>query len=99
MFLAEFGEKPSAALRSAARRRCFRNTDGYAALQVEILANQAELSASLGHAANADALGREWVAIAARAYGHACGAGGGVYCATAGVGQIYGELFCRWISR
>lgn len=51
-----------------ARRRCFRNTDGYAALQVEILASQVEISRHLGNPALADALAREWIAAAARAH-------------------------------
>ena len=51
-----------------ARRRCFRNTDGYAALQVEILANQVEISRDQGNPALADALAREWIAAAARAH-------------------------------
>lgn len=51
-----------------ARRRCVRHTDGYAALQVEILANQVEVARRQGHAAVADALARDWVALAARTH-------------------------------
>ena len=53
---------------AVARKRCFRNTDGYAALEVEILANQAEIASRQGQPALADALGREWVSLAARTH-------------------------------
>jgi len=51
-----------------ARRRCFRNTDGYAALHVEIIATQAEITQRHGNAVQADTLGREWIALAARTH-------------------------------
>lgn len=51
-----------------ARKRCFRNTDGYAALEVEILASQVEVSLSQGRSDLADAFGREWIALAARTH-------------------------------
>lgn len=51
-----------------ARRRCFRHTDGYAALQVEILAEQVQISQRQGDTAKADALGREWIGMAARTH-------------------------------
>jgi hypothetical protein len=51
-----------------ARWRGFRNTDGYAALQVEIVANQVEIAELHETPAQADALGRGWVALAARTH-------------------------------
>ncbi|MFZ1705768.1 MAG: bacterial transcriptional activator domain-containing protein, partial [Saprospiraceae bacterium] len=53
---------------SEAQRRSVRHTDGYAALKVEILASQAEISRRSGHHETADAFGREWVALAARTH-------------------------------
>ena len=50
------------------RRRCTRDTDSYAALQVEILADQAELSLRHGRTDLADSLAREWVALAAHTH-------------------------------
>jgi tetratricopeptide (TPR) repeat protein len=49
-----------------ARTRCARTTDAYVALQVEIVADQARLSRSVGEIAAADRFGREWVSLAAR---------------------------------
>jgi DNA-binding SARP family transcriptional activator len=49
-----------------ASRRCARDTDSYAALQVAILADQADISRRQGRADLADAFGREWVSLAAR---------------------------------
>jgi DNA-binding SARP family transcriptional activator len=51
-----------------AGRRSARDTDGYAALQVTILADQARISRQQGRAEAADAFGREWVARAARSH-------------------------------
>jgi tetratricopeptide (TPR) repeat protein len=53
---------------SEAGRRCARDTDGYAALQVAILADQATVSRQQGRAEAADVFGREWVALAARTH-------------------------------
>jgi tetratricopeptide (TPR) repeat protein len=53
---------------SEARRRCARSTDGYAALQVEILANQVEFSARRGQHEAADTFAREWISMAARTH-------------------------------
>jgi tetratricopeptide (TPR) repeat protein len=53
---------------SEAQRRSVRHTDGYAALKVEILASQAEISRQQGQHETADAFGREWVALAARTH-------------------------------
>jgi DNA-binding SARP family transcriptional activator len=51
-----------------ARRRCFRETDGYAALQVEILSDMAEISLKQSEPEQADAIAREWIAMAARTH-------------------------------
>ena len=51
-----------------ARRRCARETDGYAALQVEILSDMAEISLKQGQAGTADTAAREWVSMAARTH-------------------------------
>jgi DNA-binding SARP family transcriptional activator len=51
-----------------ARGRCFRRTDGYTALQVEILSDMAEISLKLGEPEQADAFAREWVSMAARTH-------------------------------
>lgn len=53
---------------SEARKRCVRETDTYVALLVEILADQARLSARLGLASQASACTREGLSLAARAY-------------------------------
>lgn len=53
---------------SEARRRCVRETDTYVALVVEILADQARLSAKLGNASQASACTREGLSLAARAH-------------------------------
>jgi hypothetical protein len=45
-----------------------RDTDGYAGLQVEILASQVDVSLSHGRPDVADAIGREWLALAARTH-------------------------------
>ena len=49
-----------------ARRRCVRNTDAYAALEVEIVASQAEISLRQNNISLADKTAREWVSLAAR---------------------------------
>lgn len=51
-----------------ARRRCFRETDGYAALQVDILSDMAEISLKQGQKEAADAIARQWIAMAARTH-------------------------------
>jgi hypothetical protein len=51
-----------------ARKRCFRDTDKFAALLVTILADQVEISLKLGQAAEADIIARELVSMAARAH-------------------------------
>ncbi|WP_167434424.1 AfsR/SARP family transcriptional regulator [Mesorhizobium helmanticense] len=51
-----------------AHRRCGRDTDAYSALQVEILASQVEISSRQGRPEVADAIGREWLALAARTH-------------------------------
>lgn len=51
-----------------AYRRCIRETDRFVALQVEILAMQAELSLLRNRGPEADAFAREWVSLAARSH-------------------------------
>lgn len=51
-----------------ALKRCVRDTDGFTALHVEILATQAEISLEQGHSALAEATAREWVSLAARTH-------------------------------
>lgn len=51
-----------------AGRRCARNTDGYAALQVAILADQSDISRRQGHSFAADEYARRWISLAARAH-------------------------------
>ena len=51
-----------------ARRRVVREIDGYVALQVEIRASEAQIQRRAGNGAVADALGREWLALAARTH-------------------------------
>jgi DNA-binding SARP family transcriptional activator len=51
-----------------ARRRCVRETNRYVALQVEVLANQTEISLKQGQGALADAFAREWLSLAARTH-------------------------------
>lgn len=51
-----------------ARRRVVRDIDGYVALQVEIRATEAQIHRRAGHGDIADALGREWLALAARTH-------------------------------
>ncbi len=53
---------------SEARMRCVRQTDTYVALVVEILADQARISASLGHVAQSNTCAREMLSLAARAH-------------------------------
>ena len=53
---------------SEARKRCVRQTDTYVALLVEILADQARISARLGHAAQSNICAREMLSLAARAH-------------------------------
>jgi DNA-binding SARP family transcriptional activator len=51
-----------------ARRRCVRETDTYVALLVEILVDQARVSAKQGQPAQSDACTREALSLAARAH-------------------------------
>jgi DNA-binding SARP family transcriptional activator len=51
-----------------ARRRCIRDTDSYTGLQVEILASQVEINLKLDQPEMADAIAREWLALAARTH-------------------------------
>jgi DNA-binding SARP family transcriptional activator len=51
-----------------ARRRCMRDTDSYAGLQVEILASQVDVNLKLDQPETADAIAREWLALAARTH-------------------------------
>ena len=51
-----------------ARRRCVRETDLYAALEVEIVASKVEIMNKLGRSDEAMALAREWLALAARTH-------------------------------
>lgn len=51
-----------------ARRRCVRETDLYAALEVEIVASRVEIMRKLGRAADAMVLAREWLSLAARTH-------------------------------
>jgi tetratricopeptide (TPR) repeat protein len=53
---------------SEARERCLRETDVYAALLVEIVADQAKLAQRSGQAGAADALARELLSLAAKAH-------------------------------
>lgn len=65
---AEDALAPAAQWLGEARRRCFRSSDGYAALHVDILADQVAVSARQGLTEAADALAREWVSLAARTH-------------------------------
>ncbi|CAN5717209.1 hypothetical protein BH11PSE3_BH11PSE3_18990 [soil metagenome] len=51
-----------------ARRRAVRESDLYAALEVEIVASKVELLGRLGRAGEASVLAREWVSLAARTH-------------------------------
>ncbi|WP_168992131.1 MULTISPECIES: BTAD domain-containing putative transcriptional regulator [Mesorhizobium] len=51
-----------------ALRRCMRDTDSYAGLQVEILASQVDVNLKLDRPETADAIAREWLALAARTH-------------------------------
>jgi tetratricopeptide (TPR) repeat protein len=51
-----------------ARRRCVRETDVYAALEVEIVASKVEVMRALGHGSESMALAREWLSLAARTH-------------------------------
>jgi hypothetical protein len=51
-----------------ARERCVRETDAYVALLVAILASHAEFSLKAGQSAQADAIVRELLSLAARAH-------------------------------
>lgn len=50
------------------RRRCLRESDVYAALEVEIVASKVELLGKLGRADEAAAVARDWVSLAARTH-------------------------------
>ena len=51
-----------------ARRRCVRETDLYAALEVEIVASKVEIMRTLGRTDEAMVLAREWLSLAARTH-------------------------------
>lgn len=51
-----------------AARRCARDIDAYAALQVEIAASRVRLAEAMDDAAMAGAAAREWIALAARTH-------------------------------
>lgn len=51
-----------------ARRRCVRETDLYAALEVEIVASKVEIMNELGRSGEVTELAREWLALAARTH-------------------------------
>jgi hypothetical protein len=51
-----------------ARERCLRETDVYAALLVEIVADQARISVQSGQLAAADSIARELLSLAAKAH-------------------------------
>jgi hypothetical protein len=51
-----------------AHHRCVRETDKFAALQVEILADQVEIRLRRGQAEQADSIARELLSAAARAH-------------------------------
>lgn len=51
-----------------ARERCLRETDIYAALLVEIVADQAKISVQSGQLASADSIARELLSLAAKAH-------------------------------
>ena len=67
-YAAEDALAPAIQWLGEARRRCARDTDAYSALQVEILASQVEISLRQGRPEAADAIGREWLALAARTH-------------------------------
>lgn len=51
-----------------ARRRCVRETDLYAALEVEIVASKVDIIRELGRADELTVLAREWLSLAARTH-------------------------------
>ena len=51
-----------------ARRRVIREIDGYVALHVEIRASEVQIHHRIGNSDLADALGREWLSLAARTH-------------------------------
>ena len=51
-----------------ARRRCVRETDLYAALEVEIVASKVEIMRTLGRTDEVMVLAREWLSLAARTH-------------------------------
>ena len=51
-----------------AKRRCNRETDRYAALEVDILADQARINRQMGQSRQADDVAREWISVAARTH-------------------------------
>ena len=63
------GDMPSAMswLREASKR-CMRDPNRYIALQVDILADQAKISRDQGKFEQANAIVREWIALAARTH-------------------------------
>ncbi|MFB9981190.1 hypothetical protein ACFSQQ_19775 [Mesorhizobium kowhaii] len=67
-YAAEEAFEPAMEWLGEARRRCMRDTDSYAGLQVEILASQVEVNLKLDRPETADAVAREWLALAARTH-------------------------------
>jgi DNA-binding SARP family transcriptional activator len=67
-FAAEGDLKTALGWLDDARRRCVRETDVYAALEVEIVASKVEVMRTLGHSGEAMALAREWLSLAARTH-------------------------------
>jgi hypothetical protein len=78
-----------------AQRRCLRETDAYAALHVDILADRVEIGRRLGDAVLTDALAREWVAAAARAHMDAHVARAAAFLAAPWPEKSSGEGFTR----
>ncbi|MFA6155761.1 BTAD domain-containing putative transcriptional regulator [Mesorhizobium sp.] len=67
-YAAEDAFEPAMEWLVEARRRCMRDTDSYAGLQVEILASQVDINLKLNRPGTADAVAREWLALAARTH-------------------------------
>ena len=60
-YVAEAALTPALDWLSEGRRRCLRETNRYAAIQVEILADQTNTSLAQGDTDHADAFAREWL--------------------------------------
>jgi hypothetical protein len=66
--VAEAALTPALDWLSEGRRRCMRETNRYVAIQVEILADQTEISLAQGNTRDADTFAREWLSLAARTH-------------------------------